>query len=246
MDLNKYCDNRVMSGYKSALLYYDPSDPNERDTDGSYRYHLLIALETVPTVSGSVDTFEFDLTTCPTKGQVEGKETLDQKDADFMWHRDNILRLEALQGKILNFLIVWQDFTARGFVGTIKVRPQDASGDIMRGTFTITPMSADITSLPDARELIKDTVVFNSTIPASVKIKDTYKLEIKTDPEDATLVAKSENSDYTASIEGKTLSITYSGEGTKKSYGVVYITASKTDTASWTTSIAVENEINKD
>ena len=64
MDLQKYCEKRAMSGYGSALLYKEANEP---------KYHLLLPLETVPTVSGSVDSFDFDILTCPSKGQVEGK-----------------------------------------------------------------------------------------------------------------------------------------------------------------------------
>ena len=171
MDLKKYCDKRPMSGYGSALLYYDPSDATEKGEDGTYLYHLLLPLENAPTVTGSTDTFDFDILTCPSKGQVEGKETLDQKDVDFLWHRDNVARLEALQGKVLEFLVVYQDFTARAFTGSIKVKPQDAGADIMRGTFTITPLSAISSTFLDARDLIKDTVMFSNAIPAMVEVE---------------------------------------------------------------------------
>lgn len=242
MDLKKYCDKRPMSGYGSALLYYNPSDVNEKDADGNYLYHLLLPLETAPTVTGSTDTFDFDILTCPSKGQVEGKETLDQKDVDFLWHRDNVARLEALQGKVLEFLVVYQDFTARAFTGTIKVKPQDAGADIMRGTFTITPLSAVSSTFLDARDLIKDTVMFTNAIPAMAQIEvgKTFTNEIKTDPSSATITTKSNNTKFSATATDGTLTITHSGT-TAGETALIEITATNTGYASWTTYIAVES-----
>lgn len=233
-ELQKYCENRAMSGYGSALLY---KESNEE------LYHLLLPLESAPTVSGSVDTFDFDILTCPSKGQVEGKESLDQKDVDFLWHRDNVRRLENLQGKILDFMVVYQDFTARTFTGSIKTRPQDGGADVMRGTFTITPMSASTTTILDARDLIQDTVVFANKIPASVVMtKATETIEVKTDPATATCAVESDNTGFAGEVKNGVLTITYSGQGTGKQYAVLYITASAEGYASWTTSVAVEYE----
>ena len=236
MDLQKYCENRAMNGYGSALLYRDA---------GEQKYHILIPLETTPFVAGSVDTFDFDILTCPSKGQVAGKETLDQKDVDFLWHRDNVRRLEALSNKVLDFLVVYQDFTARTFTGTIKVRPQDATADIMRGTFTITPMSAGTTTIDDARPLIQETVTFSGKVPSAVSISSekAYTLKLTANVSGATFTAKSSNASFTATVEGDTLTVTYTGEGTAVEYGIVEITASKENYATWTTTIAVENVV---
>ena len=250
MEMQKYCENRGMSGYGSALLYKDSTV----DLDGLY--HLLLPLETAPSVTGSVDTFDFDILTCPSKGQVEGKETLDQKDVDFLWHRDNVIKLESLQGKVIDFLVVYQDFTARAFTGTIKVRPQDASADVMRGTFTLTPMSAQTTTILDARDLIKDTVWFTNSIASRVVTDKTTKksvVAVETNPSDATVTTKVYSykdgelvvaeSSFTAEYETGNVTITYIGEGSKVEYALVELTASKDGYASWVTTIAVENAI---
>lgn len=258
-ELNKYCEKRAMSGYQSALLY--------KESNESY-YHLFLPLETAPTVSGSVDTFDFDILTCPSKGQVEGKESLDQKDVDFLWHRDNVRRLESMQGRVLDFMVVYQDFTARTFTGTIKVRPQDAGADIMRGTFTITPMSASTTTILDARDLIQDTVNIINQIPTEIKIKATEAtsgivIDVYTDPafESATVSAIMEdndtdftitpaqatnptgnegNSGFKAGIPAKVTVKPAESVGTGTHYGIVLITVSADGYASWTTSVAVE------
>ena len=235
MELQKYCDKRGISGYGAALLYKDSNET---------LYHLLLPLETAPSVSGSVDTFDYDILTCPSKGQVEGKESLDQKDVDFLWHRDNVRRLEELQGKVIEFMVVYQDFTARTFTGTIKVRPQDAGADILRGTFTITPMAASSETILDARDMIQDTVIFKAAIPASISVVNgSATVQIETDPSTATFNVESNKESFTGNIEDGELTITYNGTGNSVEYAIITITASATGYASWTTSIAVENKI---
>lgn len=231
MDLQKFCDKKAMSGYGSALLYKDAQA-------GDTKYHLLLPLETVPAVNGSVDTFEFDLLTCPSKGQVEGKESLDQKDVEFLWHRDNVKRLESLQGRVIDFLAVYGDFTGRKFSGTIKVRPNDVSNDVARGTFTITPISASITTIWDCSDIIQDTVAFASTIPdvVPVIVGTAYTLDCATNPETGTVTASSNNTNVTATWENKVLTINATSAGS----AIVTLTASGTDMASWETTIRVE------
>ena len=239
-DLQKFCDPKTMNGYGSMLLHKLANES---------LYHILIPLETAPSVFGSVDTFDYDLLTCKTKGKVEGKETLDQKDVEFMWHRDNIRRLEALQGKVIDFMVVYPDFTARTFSGTIKVRPNDAGNDIMRGTFTITPNTASVVTLLDCRDLIQDTVVFANQIPDTLVIGDTAQVvELATDPKTGVEIkATCDNSSFKVEVTPATsdanarVSISKGeGAGAVPQYGIVEITASAEGYASWTTSIAVE------
>lgn len=232
MDLQKYCEKRAMSGYGSALLYKEANET---------LYHIITPLESVPTVSGSTDTFDFDILTCPSKGQVEGKESLDQVEVDFLWHRDNIARLEALQGRVLDFMAVYQDFTARTFTGTVKVRPQEAGADVMRGTFTITPMSASTTTILDARDLIQDTVVFTNAIEASVVMTGTtHEIVVGTNPSTAVVTVTSNNENFSGSYSDGKVTITYSGSGDTKEYAIITLTAVADDYASWSTTIAVE------
>lgn len=221
-----------MSGYGSALLYKEANET---------LYHIVTPLESVPTVSGSVDTFDFDILTCPSKGQVEGKESLDQVEVDFLWHRDNIARLESLQGRVLDFMAVYQDFTARTFTGTIKIRPQEAGADIMRGTFTITPMSASTTTILDARDLIQDTVMFTNAIDDHIVMSEnSYDVVVKTNPATANVAVTSNNSDFNGAYSEGKVTINYTGDGDTKAYAIITITATAENHASWSTTIAVE------
>ena len=237
INLQKHCDKKAISGYGSALLYRDAQA-------GDTKYHLLLPLETVPAVNGSVDTFEFDLLTCPTKGQVEGKESLDQKDVEFLWHRDNVKRLESLQGRVIDFLAVYGDLTGRKFSGTIKVRPNDVSNDIARGTFTITPISASTTTEYDVSAIIQDTVSFASTIPAKLEISLTAtspaSVECLLDPTTADFTVSSSSTAITATKGAGAFTVQ---KGTSAKVGdtaIITVTATASGMASWTTTMLVE------
>lgn len=245
IDLQKFEKEKPIAGYGGALLYRDI---------GEQKYHILLPLETVPYVEGSVDTFDYDLLNSRSKGKVEGKLTLDQKDVEFYWTRDNVRRLEALQGKVVDFMSVNSEFMGRAFSGTIKVRPQDAGADIHKGIFTITPISATTETLLDCRDLIQDTVAFINPIPSSLVIGDTgTKVVVYTDPSSATISAVMEDDKDKSAFsvgapekDSKTNSwsftISRQGSTTGTHYGVVLIRATTTDNAmaSYERSIAVE------
>lgn len=234
INLKKFEDKRPVSGYGGALCFIDP----EIDTD--LKYHILIPLESLPAISGSVDSFEYDLLNSPSKGKVQGKASLDDTDLEFLWHRDNVKRLEHLQGRSIDFLVVYPDFTGRKFTGTIKVRPNSVSNDVAKGTISITPIVASDETILDCRSLLKDTVAITSNIDDSITLasKGTQVVAVATDPTDATVSVLSDKvtvATVSAFADGK---FTISAVGT--GYCMVTITASKEGLASWETTIAVE------
>ena len=81
MENFKYCDKRVIRGKNSALLYRE---------NGEKKFHILIPLETIPSVFGATESLEYNLLSCDTPGSIEGDETLEQQEREFMWHRDNV------------------------------------------------------------------------------------------------------------------------------------------------------------
>lgn len=238
--------NRALSGYNSMLLVKLPAET---------KYSLLLPLENTPSVFGDVDTFEVDLLTARTKGQVEGKESIEKKDVEFLLHRDNIIRLKALEGKTLDFLVVYSDYTGYTFSGSIKVRPNDAEAEVLKGTFSITPSAAN-PLMEDVRDLIKETVWFSNTIIDELSFSDKADKEtvvVGTTPSDATISATCTNGNFTVNVtqpasgaSGKVeIGCQTSISGTQ--YGIVKITASKVGSgtsddpeyAPWTTTIAV-------
>ena len=69
--LFQYNESQAQVGYKSAVLY---------KKQGDTKYRFLAASETVPFPYGTKDTFEFDLLNSASKGMVDGKSSLEQKE----------------------------------------------------------------------------------------------------------------------------------------------------------------------
>jgi hypothetical protein len=235
-----YDDKRVQSGYSAMLLVKEPSET---------LYSIIVPLESVPSVFGSPEAFDFNFLSAPTKGKIEGKEELETKDVEVMWHRDNILRLEALQNKVLDFLVVYQDYSGRAFSGTLRSRPNDAGAEVLKGTMTITPLSATTASLLDCRDLIKSTVYFASIVPAKLTIATTTAstVNLTTVPFLAVVSATVDNSNFVLTVTQPTgttagnvaIAVTTVAPGTTPQYGIVTITASLTGYAEWNTTVAV-------
>ena len=240
----KYVETRGQNAYGSAILV---------KTQGEEKYSLLIASETVPAVFGSQGSFEFNLVNSKVIGKVPDKVTLDDKDVEFLLHRDNVYRLESLKDQVLDFLYFTPDFMGWHFTGMISNRPNDATAEILRGTYTITPMSADPNPIMDARYLVKETIAITDVVEDSIQVgTDTKTIYIVCDVEDFTITTsiKSEQvggaSKFTAStgtVTGKKGSLTISNSSaTADDYAILYITVSKDGYASWTTSVALQGK----
>lgn len=223
---------RALSGYRSAWLVKGASG----------KYSLVGATETVPYVFGDKDTFEYDLLQSPTKGQVEGKMSLDPQDIEVLHHRDNAYRYEKLKGKVHDFMVINAEFVGYKFTGTLDYRPNNAEADINRATVTITPMSASVTPVFNARNEVEETLCFASAIPATVKVGETIDLSVIQSGVTATVSAKkiadgtNVETDATTSVSSADISkVTISAEG------LYALTVSATNYAPWTTTVYVES-----
>lgn len=233
MNFNDYFDDkRGQTGIGTQLNIYD-------ETLG--KYVLLIPLETVPSVVGSTDTVEVDLLTSSLKTKLKGKSSVDDKDVEFLWHRDNLLRLRGVANKQSKFLVSYPDYTGWGFTGSINYKPNDATSDKLTGTFTIIASSVDEFETQDVRDLMAKTCVIDSPTDATTEIKmgETFKHKMSSSISEATFKAES-NSTSVATVtfaeSTKELTITPVAKG----YCIISITASAPNCASWTTTIAVE------
>lgn len=251
MDKNaffKYQEHRGQAGYGAALLVKELTD------SANEKYSLLVAGESVPAIFSSPNSFEFDLLNSPVIGKVAGKVSLEDKEVECLLHRDNVYRFEQLKGRILDFLYMTPDFVGYKFSGTISFRPNDAGAEVLRGTYTITPMSADPTPIMDCRSLIKETICILDAVPetldvgtggktvnivCSATLADAYcKVKIVDGATGATTTT------YTATmgtITGKTLPVTLKAASgtTSGTYAIAYITVGNATDAPWTTSIAL-------
>ena len=228
----QYKETRALSGYKSAWLLKGDSG----------KYSLVGATETVPYVFGEKDTFEFDILQSPTKGQVEGKMSLESQNIEVLHHRDNAYRYEKLKGKTLDFMVINAEFVGYKFTGTIDYRPNNAEADINRATVTITPMSASVTPIFNARGDVEETLCFASSIPATVKVGDKIDLSVVQSNVTATVSAK-KITDGTNVETDATSSGSYDNisQVTFSEAGLYALTVSASGYAPWTTTVYVES-----
>jgi hypothetical protein len=239
----KYVESRAQSAYSSAILVKD------KTLD---KYVLLIASETVPAVFGAQASFEFNLLNSKTIGKVPDKTALEDKEVEFLLHRDNIYRLEGLKDKMLDFLYLTPDFMGWRFSGKISSRPNDGTADILRGTYTITPMSADPTPIMDARSLVMETISITEIVPDSITVGNTASvvpIVCDVDGFDAAIEIKDGmtgevSTKFTASAAtatGNKADVSFTSAGaTANDYAIAYITVSKTGFAPWTTTVALQ------
>lgn len=226
----KYLENKGQSGYRAAILVKEQGDA---------LYSLLVASETVPSVFGSQDSFEFDLLNSPVKGKIAGKMSLDDKEVAVLHHRDNVYRFEKLKGKVLDFMVVDGNFVGYKFTGTLSYRMNDASAHVLRGTYTITPMSADPNPILNARDLCQETLCFADVVPDEMKQGESITLSVVQKATGVTYSAKKldENGNETGSnvITGSATNVFTAPSQS----GVYAITASAENYAPWTTTVYV-------
>lgn len=157
----QYNESQAQTGYKSAVLYKEQGDT---------KYRFLCASETVPFPYGAKDTFEFDLLNSGSKGQVEGKSAVEQKEVELLYTPNNAYLFEKLKGRVLDFMSLTPDKVGYKYHGKISFRPNDATADIHRGTYTITPMGASEIPLFMAREECYTPLFFADVIPYEISL----------------------------------------------------------------------------
>lgn len=237
-------DTRPISGYGSALLV---------DEYGDGYFSLVIPLESIPSVYGDTDIFDYDLLTAISKGKVKGKQDLTAITTDILYTRENIYRLEQLENRQLTYMVFHQNGTGYTFTGEVSLRENDTEAEILRGTLQITPIAVHDRFM-DGRKLIRKTLDFAGNLPDSIVFDGDYKtqdIEVAVKQADA-----SESFDVVVVGDTDSFSATYAGgkvtiktTATKTAYAIVYITAKSTvkmdyDTqadkyAPWTMTIAL-------
>lgn len=236
----KFIENKGQSGYRAAILVKLPTET---------KYSLLCASETVPSIFGSSDSFEFDLLNSPVKGKIEGKFSLEDKEVEVLHHRDNVYRFEKLKNKTLDFMVVDGQFVGYKFVGTVAYRMNDASADVLKGTYTITPMSADPTPVLNARDLCIEALCFGSVVPEECNAGDKIALSVVQTSATVTYTSQLVTQVNGVITEGEPVTISADTDGVIKfvaptSGGLYAITATASGTddgkyAPWTTTVYV-------
>lgn len=226
----QYNESRALTGYKSAWLVKDP-DLN--------KFVLVGATESVPYVFGDKENFDFNLLQAPTIGQIAGKMTLEAQDIEVLHHRDNVWRFEQLKKmETLEFMTINAEYVGYKFIGTLDYRPNNGEADVNRATVTITPMSASVKPVYDARPEILETLCFSSAIPATIKSGGSIDLSVVQTGVSVTY------KQFTISADGKkgndTSANVDGGKLTLTATGLIGITASAEGYAPWTTTVYVE------
>lgn len=207
------------------------------------KYVLFIPLETLPSVVGSTNTVEHDVTTSNAIGKIKGKKTIDDKEITFLWHRDNLDILNQYLGKQNDFLVSYKDGTGWKFTAEYTYKPDDnGSSDKTTGTITFIASKVDDIATLNVRDLMAKTCFITSSIDGEITIKanGTKEFTLTSNESDVTYVAESDNSAITANASSGKLTITSSSSTITN--GIVRVKATKDGFASMTTSILVNVE----
>lgn len=190
------------------------------------KFVLLVPTTDMPAGPGAPETIDNPILTTEVIGQVQGKQTIEQKEYTINWNRDNIRRLEKYANKQCTFLERdGMEYTGRKFVGTLAY-DKDAFSDnaIMVGKVWIT-VNEDLGIVDDIRDIYALTAVITSPLPeTTVQATKTADLEISTSP-DATVTALSETASVaTATYASGKLTIT----GVAAGHAIIKLTCSAT------------------
>ena len=77
---------------------------------------------------------------------------------------------EKLKDRTLEFMTLTPQLVGYKYSGTISFKPNDATNDIHRGTYTITPMSIDTTPHYMAREEVLMPLFFDNSIEDEISV----------------------------------------------------------------------------
>lgn len=236
MELNKdtfykYYEFRAQAGYRAALLIRFPSN--------TY-YEMLIASETIPDIIGENETFDFNLLNSAVKGKVDGKTEIQDATTDFLYHRDNIYRLEQVKGVVLDMATITPDFVVRKFSGTVSYNENEMGADVLRGTMKVTAMTATSSPMLNGRELdIRESLCFGKAVPESIKAGEKIALEVV--QKDAVVTFKEFTISGENNVESAKTALTKDSDGlySLSKTGLVGIEASADGYASWYTTVYV-------
>jgi hypothetical protein len=166
--------------------------------------------------------------------------SLEAQDIEVLHHRDNAYLYEKLKGQTLDFMVINAEFVGYKFVGTLDYRPNNAEADVNRATVTITPMSASVKPVFNARPEVIETLCFASVIPETIKTTDTIDLSVVQSGVTPTVKAvkiadgSNEESDFE-------LAVTDVKKVTIPTEGLYALTVKAEGYASWTTTVYVED-----
>jgi hypothetical protein len=213
--LDRVYDSKGVISAGAGIYVYD---------DTLKKFVLLIPTTDMPAGAGAPDTIDNPILTTEIIGQIEGKQSVDQKEYTINWNRDNQRRLAKFKGKQCTFLERdGMEYTGSKFTGTISYGKDSYSDNaIMQGKVWIT-VNEDQGFVDDIRDLYALTAVITTPLPeTTIAEKGTATIAISTS-ENATVTVKSEAETIaTATYSEGVLTIT----GVKEGYAIISLTCS--------------------
>ncbi len=214
------------------------------------KYSVLMGLETVPSVAGSFDSIDVNITNSNTVGKISGKLTLDDTTFTFLLHRDNIYRLNSIYGLDKNFLVKFPDGSGRKFSGTIKYQENEITGDAKaEGEVTLTPSAMDEKSIMNVLPLLEPTVKFikrpDATAVVAASGSETMTIELEPATASVTItkgttIDEGDSNGLSMTASGTTLTISEDGSDSAGASQTFYVTATASGYAPWTTTVLVQ------
>lgn len=190
----------------SGLYVYD---------DTLSKYVLLVPTSDMPAGPGAPDTIDNPLLTVSRNGQVEGKQTMTQKEYTYNWNRDNNRRLDKYAGKQIKLLERdGMEYTGWKYIGTFTYdKDAFADNEIMNGKIYVT-INEDRGYAYDVRGEIAKTAIITSPLPeVTLEVEGTLSMVVEAS-EGATVTVESEASTIaTATINNGTLTVTGVAQG---------------------------------
>lgn len=242
MAFNEIVDRRAMTD-KGAAIYIKKTTAQGAGTNGLYS--LLVPITEMPALGSAPDQQETTVTTAFSKTYVPSRSDNPQIEVTAFAHRDNFTKLAAWAGIQAEFLFLNPDLTGFKRSGYISFY-QDAFavGDNITMKISITVTDATEIAVLDCKALIEDTVAITTVVPALVEMSGaaatTYKINIATNPSDATVTVTSGTA-ATATVAYATgvITITSVASGTT----IIDVKVSKTAYADNHTYILVQNTV---
>lgn len=220
---------RFFSGMGACLCYRNESG----------KYSVLVLTETTPAFASTPEAIEVKYTTSDTTTKIEGMKTLEDKEFEFLAHRDSINRLEKLKGEELELLRVNADLTGERVNGILSYTLNDAqNGEAQKGNIKITPTDY-FGYVENVLPLVQATVTFKKNLDWKCELattNGTYTKDIELNiPEGTCTATVKDPAIATATMADNKLTITGKAEGST----VVTIKASCEGYASWESTILV-------
>lgn len=221
--------DRALSEHKGSCIM------NKKENG---KYSLFIPVTNTGELGSAPEQIEKTVIGNMAKSYVQGRKDSPQQSLTYYVHRDNLRLLAKYKGTTQDFLRVFPDFSAVKYSGQIDSTFSDtALGSAEQGAITVT-ITVPEEIVDDCYDIIEDTAIFTNDIPEAIQLVGTasQKINVSTNPGDATVVAKSETESVaTANFADGVVTIT----GVKEGSAIVELTVSKEGYASWTRTIHV-------